>query len=76
MLTGEPTVRADDPEGQLENALIDEFLRLRGIDTSALHALTQEEAKRVLVDASTYAATKLAEVESRAHFVHEMHGEE
>ena len=76
MKTTEPNVRAEDPEAQLEKALIDEFLRARGLDSSALHALPAEEAKRVLADASTYAGTKLAEVESRARFVHEIHGDE
>ena len=75
--TKEPNARAmEDPEGQLENALIEEFLRARGLDSSALRALPEEEAKRVLTEASVYAATKLAEVEARAHFVHELHGED
>ena len=66
----------EDPEGQLESALIEEFLRARGLDSVALHALPQDAAKRVLTEASVYAATKLAEVESRAHFVHEIHRHE
>ena len=66
----------EDPEGQLESALIEEFLRARGLDSVALHALPQATAKRVLTEASVYAATKLAEVESRAHFVHEIHPHE
>jgi hypothetical protein len=66
----------EDPEGRLEQALIEEFLRARGLDSSALHALPADEAKRVLTDASVYAAGKLAEVETRAHFVHEIHRDE
>ena len=54
---------------------IEEFLWARGLDSSALHALPEDEAKRVLTEASVYAAAKLAEVEARAHFVHEIHGE-
>lgn len=65
----------EDPESQLERALIDEFLRARGLDVSAVHRLPEEEAKRVWTEASVYAAAKLAEVEARAHFVHEIHGE-
>jgi hypothetical protein len=77
MMAKEPDARAmEDPEGRLENALIEEFLRARGLDSSALHALPEGEAKRVLTEASVYAATKLAEVEARAHFVHSIHGEE
>ena len=77
MTAKEPDVRAmTDPEGQLENALIEEFLRARGLDSSALHALPEDEAKRVLTEASVYAATRLAEVEARAHFVHAIHSDE
>ena len=77
MTAKEPGARAmEDPEGQLEKALIEEFLRSRGLDSSTLHALPEHEAKRVLTDASVYAAAKLAEVEARAHFVHEIHSKE
>jgi hypothetical protein len=77
MMGKEPGARAmEDPEGKLENALIEEFLRARGLDSRALHALPEEEAKRVLSQASVYAATKLAEVEARAHFIHEIHSKE
>ena len=75
MKTTELNVGANDPEGKLENALIQEFLCARGIDSATLRALPVEEATRVLAEASTYAATKLAEVQSRAHFVHEIHDE-
>ena len=66
----------EDPEGTLERALIEEYFRMRGLDAQALRALPDAELKRVLTDASVYAATKLAEVESRAHFVHEIHRKE
>jgi hypothetical protein len=33
-----------------------------------------DEAKRVLTEASSYAATTRAEVEARARFVHSIHG--
>ena len=77
MTTKEPNARAmEDPEGQLEKALIEEFLRARGLDSSALRALPEDEAKRVLTEASVYAAAKLAEVEARARFVHNIHSED
>ena len=50
--------------------MIEETLRGRGFEASALHALPEDEAKRVLTDASVYASTKLTEVEARAQFVH------
>jgi hypothetical protein len=71
----EPDVRPmEDPEGPLETALIKEFLRLRGLESVSVHALREGEATRVLAEASVYAAMKLAEIDSRAHFVHEIHG--
>jgi hypothetical protein len=66
----------EDRDSRLEQALIEEFLRARGLDSSALHAMPEDEAKRVLTEASVYAGAKLAEVEARAHFVHAIHGEE
>jgi hypothetical protein len=65
-----------DPEGQLEEALIEGFLRARGLDADALRALPDEEAKRILTEASVYAATRLAEVDARAHYIHEIHSKE
>ena len=65
-----------DAEGRLEQALIEEFLRARGLDSNALRALPADEVKRVLTDASVYAAAKLAEIEARAHFVHDIHSQE
>ena len=62
--------------GQLEKALIEEFLRARGLDSDAVRALPESEAKRVLTEASVYAAAKLAEVEARANFVHEIHSKQ
>jgi hypothetical protein len=76
MMATEPDARAkEDPEGRFENALIEEFLRARGLDSSALHALPGDEAKRALTETSVYASTNLAEVKARAHFIHEIHGE-
>ena len=65
-----------DPEAGLENALIEEFLRSKGIDAAALAALPPDERQRVLAQASVYATSKLAEIEARAHFVHELHHED
>jgi hypothetical protein len=70
-----PDIRAmKDPEGQLETALIEEFLLARGVDAAALRALPDAEAKRMLTEASVHAAAKLAEIDARAHFVREIHG--
>ncbi len=67
--------RLQDPAAQLERALIDEFLRTRGYDSHSVETLPDDDRKRLLQEASTYAAAKLTEVEARAHFVHELHGD-
>jgi hypothetical protein len=64
----------EDPQGQLERAFIDEFLRLRGYDRVSLKLLPEQEVMLLMKQASVYASGKLTEVESRAHFVHEIHG--
>jgi hypothetical protein len=58
---------------QLEQSLINEYIRTRGCDPDALSALPAAERHALLRDASIYASSKLCEVESRAHFVHEIH---
>jgi hypothetical protein len=73
MQSDDNTRPMEDPEAPLEQAMIEEFLRGRCLDWSAVRAMPEAEAKSVLAQASTYAAAKLAEVEARAHFVHEIH---
>jgi hypothetical protein len=60
--------------GNLERMLIDEFLRLRGLDREALGKLPEAERHHVLADASSYASSRLTEIESRSHYVQELHG--
>jgi len=66
----------EDPTGQLELALIDQFIRSRGYDSAALDALPAELRQSLQKLASAYAAAKLAEMESRARYVHELHSTE
>lgn len=61
------------PLGELERALIDEFVRARGYDPLKLADLPEEERKTLLKDASVYASGKLMEVEARSHFLDEIH---
>ena len=64
---------AEDPDGQLERAFIDEYLRRHGHDPAAIRLLPHAEAITLLEAASVYAGGKLAELESRAHYVHDIH---
>ena len=64
----------EDPNAQLETALVDEFLRTRGLDRHTLQDLPEAQARQLRTEASAYATARLTEQESRAHFVHEIHG--
>ena len=66
----------EDPKGHLEQAFIDEYLRLHGHEPDAVRRLPPERTKTLLEGASTYAAGKLAEFEARAHYVHEIHAKD
>jgi hypothetical protein len=72
----DPDVRPlQDLTAHLEQAFIEEFIRRRGYDPAHLNDLPPAERDELLKQASTHAATKLAEVEARAHYVHDIHGD-
>ena len=64
----------EDPQAELETALIDEFLRGRGASRQTLREIPEEKATALMREASAYASERLTELESRAHYVHELHG--
>ena len=68
-----PVYFADDPMARLERALIAEFLERRGYNPDSLHDLPIHEAQAIMKEASLYASGRLTEVESRAHFIDDMH---
>jgi hypothetical protein len=61
------------PLADLERALIDAYLQGRGFDEATLAVLPRAERDALLGEASTYASAKLAEIEARSHYVHEIH---
>lgn len=67
------TPSVGDPFARLELGLIHDYLTARGHDSEALRRRGDDEARRLLTEASTYAAARLTEIESRAHYVHDMH---
>ena len=76
MTTKAPDIRAmEDQTAHLELTLMEQFIRARGYDPAKLGELPADERQRLQREASAHAAGKLAEVESRAHFIHELHGE-
>jgi len=75
-MASDPDIRPiEDQTAHLEQAFIEEFIRTSGYDPAHLERLPPAEREELLKHASTYAASRLAEVESRAHYVHEIHGE-
>ena len=75
MSTDNPSPTIKDVLAPLESALIDEFLRQSGCDPATVGDLQVEERERLMKAASAYASGKLAEVEARAHFVRDIHGD-
>jgi hypothetical protein len=72
-----PDIRPLEPLlGQLEQALIEAFVRGRGYDPLRLADLPEQERNALLKEASTYASGKLVEIEARSHFFDEIHAKE
>jgi len=63
----------ESPLACLEQSLIDEYIRLRGYDPARLGNLVAADRDTLLKAASLYASGKLCEVETRSHFLHELH---
>jgi hypothetical protein len=63
-----------DPLAEIERHLIGAYVAGAGCDLDDLHARTDEDARRLLAEASRYASAKLTEIEARWHYLHELHG--
>jgi hypothetical protein len=64
----------EERQARLERALIHEFLSTRGYSVDELRRRNDAPAHELLKQASIYAASKLTEVESRARYLHDIHG--
>ncbi len=62
----------EGPQSALERKYIQEFLANQGFSLENLGQLPKEEQQRLMRAASKYASLKLAEVESRAKFRHDI----
>jgi hypothetical protein len=77
MSEGLPVPPLEESHAQLERWFIDEFLRGAGASSAdELRARDDAQARRLLTAASTYAASRLAEMEARSHYIRRLHGEE
>ena len=64
-----------DPLAELERHLISAFVAGAGHDLHQLLERTDEDARRLLAEASRYASARLSEIEARSHYLHKLHGE-
>lgn len=69
------TTAMEDPMAELERHLIAAFIAGAGQDVVTLTSRHDDEARRLLAQASLYASEKLSEVEARSHYVHSLRGE-
>jgi len=69
-------VRLEEPQAELERRLIDEYLQSTGHDPVLVRARSDDASRVLLTNASTYAASKLTEVECRSHYVRSLRGQE
>jgi hypothetical protein len=73
MVAERAEIPVDDPHAKLEQAFIAEYLQQHGYSAAALEALPVDEVQEVLKRASSYASGRLCEMESRAHYVSDLH---
>ena len=64
-----------EPLAELERHLISAYVAGAGHDLHSLLTRTDEDARRLLAEASRYASAKLCEIEARSQYVHHLHGE-
>ncbi len=62
-----------DPQAKLGQMYIEEYLRNKGFSWQQVCEMPPEQAKKLMVEASTYAAMKLTEVDARANVVKQIH---
>jgi hypothetical protein len=63
----------EDPEARLERAFIDEYLHERGCSLSTIGTKPAAEQRALLTQASQYALGRLAEIDARAAYIHDIH---
>ena len=61
-----------EPLADLERQLIHAHVTRAGHNLGELLTRTDEDARRLLAEASLYASARLSEVEARSHYLHEL----
>jgi len=65
----------EEPLAQLERELMTAYIAGAGENIETLVTRTDEAARRLLGEASQYASARLAEVETRLHYLRSLRGE-
>lgn len=68
--------RLEEPLAELERELISAYVAGAGEDLHALLGRHDEEARRLLAEATRHASAKLTEIEARSHYLKKLHGEQ
>ena len=71
----EPVNKIEEPLAQLERELMTAYVAGAGEDIETLTSRTDEHARRLLVDASMYASSRLSEIEARLHYLSSLRGQ-
>ena len=66
----------EEPLAQLERQLIHAYLADVGQDVHALMGRHDDEARKLLAEASLHASQRLSEVEARSRYLRKLHGAE
>lgn len=64
----------EGPQSEMEKALINGFLRKRGMTLADVRALPADQAKKLMTEACQFASLKLAQLESKAGFREKIRG--
>jgi hypothetical protein len=64
-----------EPLAELERELVSAYVAGTGHDVQALRAREDGEARAILTEASTYASSRLSEVEARMHYLRSLRGQ-
>jgi hypothetical protein len=65
----------EEPLAELERELISAYVAGAGQDLHALLTRRDDEARKLLAEASLFASTRLSEVEARSHYLRKLVGE-
>jgi len=75
MTRHEDTAPLHEPLAELEHQLITAYVAGAGHTLEELLTRHDAAARRLLAEASSYASTRLSEIEARSHYLHQLHGQ-